>query len=52
MARQHDRRLVASATALERCHDIGAYTLEDLGAHVLRGRASPVLVYAVAPDGR
>jgi adenylate cyclase len=51
MARERDRRLVASATALERCGDTDAYVLEDLGAHILRGRASPVPVYAVARDG-
>jgi adenylate cyclase len=51
VARERDRRLVASATALERCGDISAYALEDLGAHVLRGRATPVAVYAVARNG-
>src|SRR5262245_23928929 len=52
LARERERPLVASATALERCLDTEAYVLEDLGAHVLRGRASPLLVYAVAPNGR
>jgi adenylate cyclase len=52
IAREGDRRLVASATALERCRDIDAYALEELGAHVLRGRATPLLVYAVVRERR
>lgn len=51
VARERDRSLVASATALERCEDTEAYVFEDLGTHVLRGRASPVSVYAVAQNG-
>src|SRR5262249_25742998 len=50
VAREHNRSLLVSATALERCEAIGAYVLEDLGAHLLRGRASPVIVYAVAQN--
>ena len=51
LARERNSRLVVSATALERCRGTELYALEDLGAHVLRGRASPMLVYAVAPNG-
>jgi adenylate cyclase len=52
LAREWERPLVASAAALERCRDTEAYVLEDLGSQVLRGRASPMLVYAVARNGR
>jgi len=50
LAREHDRGLVASATALEACRDAERYALQDLGAHVLRGRARPMPVYAVTCD--
>jgi adenylate cyclase len=52
LARERNRRLVVSATALERCRDTEGYALESLGAHVLRGRATPMVVYAVARNGR
>jgi len=50
LAREHDRGLVASAIALEACRDAERYALQDLGAHVLRGRARPMPVYAVTCD--
>ena len=51
VARERNRRLVVSATALARCRGTDAFVVEDLGAHVLRGRTSPMLLYAVAPNG-
>jgi len=51
LAREHDRGLVASAIALAACRDAEGYALQDLGAHVLRGRARPMPVYAVTCDG-
>jgi adenylate cyclase len=52
MARECNRQLVVSATALERCRDTEGYVLESLGTHVLRGRAIPMLVYAVARNDK
>ena len=48
VARELDRRLVLSGQALRRLAGADRYTFEDLGAHVLRGRATPVHVYAIA----
>ena len=48
VARDLDRQLVVSADALRRLADADQYALEDLGAHRLRGRSSPVQIYAVA----
>ena len=48
MAREFDRRLVISADALNRLAATEPYDLEDLGAHVLRGRTSPTRIYAVS----
>ena len=47
LARDLDRSLIVSADALARLDDGGAYVLEDLGERAVRGRAAPVLVYAV-----
>jgi adenylate cyclase len=46
VARELDRRLVFSADAVDRLAGADAYPLEDLGARVLRGRSSPIQVYA------
>jgi adenylate cyclase len=47
VARELDRRLVVSADAIGRLAGAQLYPLEDLGAAVLRGRSSPVQIYAV-----
>jgi adenylate cyclase len=47
VARELDRRLVVSADAMGRLAEAERYALEDLGARVLRGRASPIQIYAV-----
>jgi adenylate cyclase len=46
MARELDRRLVVSADALDRLSGPHHVDLEDLGAQTLRGRASPLRIYA------
>jgi adenylate cyclase len=46
MARELDRRLVVSADALDRLSGKHHVDLEDLGAQTLRGRASPLRIYA------
>jgi len=48
MARELNRSLVVSADAWRRLLDAHEWVVEDLGTHVLRGRASPLQVYAVA----
>lgn len=48
VARELDRRLVISADAMSRLMVAEPYAFEDLGPRVLRGRASPVRIYAVA----
>lgn len=52
VARELDRRLVISADAVGRLGGAGGYPVEDLGARMLRGRASPVQIYAVTGPGR
>jgi adenylate cyclase len=47
MARELDRPLVISADAWCHLPDADQWAVEDLGTHVLRGRASPVQVYAM-----
>jgi adenylate cyclase len=49
LARDLDRALIVSADALARLEQRDGYVLEDLGAQAVRGRAAPVLVYAVTP---
>ncbi len=52
VARDLDRRLVVSGEAVDRMTDARQYALEDLGVHMLRGRTSPVQIYAVtSPAG-
>jgi adenylate cyclase len=48
MARELNRPLVVSADAWRHLLDADQWTVEDLGTHVLRGRASPLQVYGVA----
>jgi adenylate cyclase len=48
-ARELDRRFLISAAALERLEAGERYVVEDLGDRPLRGRASPVRVFAVEP---
>jgi adenylate cyclase len=48
MARELNRSLVVSADAWRHLLDADQWTVEDLGTHVLRGRASPLQVYGVA----
>ncbi len=45
--REVDRRFLVSADALDRLAGVGPYPLEPLGPLRLRGRAAPVVVYAV-----
>ena len=47
VARELDRRLVVSDAAIGRLAGAEHYLLEDLGTRVLRGRTSPVQIYAV-----
>ncbi len=47
VARELDRRLVVSDDAIGRLAGAEHYLLEDLGTRVLRGRTSPVQIYAV-----
>lgn len=47
IARELDRRLVISAAAMSRLDGVEQYASEDLGDRVLRGRTSPVQIYAV-----
>jgi adenylate cyclase len=47
VARELDKPFVASADAWQRLAVDDRWKVEDLGARVLRGRASPVQVYAV-----
>src|SRR5215471_6110589 len=47
MARELNRSLVVSADAWRRLLDAHRWVVEDLGTHVLRGRASPLHVYAL-----
>jgi adenylate cyclase len=47
-ARELDRRLVISADAMSRLEGVGQFASEDLGDRVLRGRPSPVQIFAVA----
>jgi adenylate cyclase len=46
IARELDRRLVVSADALDRLSGPHHVDLEDLGAQTLRGRTSPLRIYA------
>jgi class 3 adenylate cyclase len=46
VARELGRRLVLSADAIGLLVGAEPYPLQDLGARLLRGRASPVQVYA------
>ena len=46
MARELDRRLVVSADALDRLSGAHHVDLEDLGAQTLRGRTSPLRIWA------
>jgi class 3 adenylate cyclase len=48
MARALNPSLLVSADAWRHLLDTDERTVEDLGTHVLRGRASPLQVYAVA----
>jgi adenylate cyclase len=45
--RDLDRRFLVSADAITRLEGLGAYALEPLGLHTVRGRAAPVDIYAV-----
>jgi len=47
VARRRGRRLVVSDAAIGRLAGAEHYLLEDLGTRVLRGRTSPVQIYAV-----
>jgi adenylate cyclase len=51
VSRDLDRRFVASADALERLEHSERFALEDLGVHTLRGRATPMRVFAVEEKG-
>jgi adenylate cyclase len=48
VARELGRPFVVSGDALGRLANTGQYALDDLGEHALRGRTSPIRVYAVA----
>ncbi|MEX2147987.1 MAG: adenylate/guanylate cyclase domain-containing protein [Candidatus Rokuibacteriota bacterium] len=52
LTRDLDRAFLVSGEALARTGDRDGYLLEDLGARPVRGRAAPVLVYAVTPAAR
>ena len=45
--RDLERQFLVSADALERLDGYESYTLEDLGAQQLRGRAAAVRIYAI-----
>jgi adenylate cyclase len=49
LARDVDRSFIVSAEALAQLDERDGYVLEDLGPRAVRGRAAPVLVYAVTP---
>jgi adenylate cyclase len=49
LARDLDRSFIVSAEALARLEERDGYVLEDLGERTVRGRAAPVVVYAVTP---
>ena len=48
VARERNRRLVASADAVHRLTGVDRYAFEDLGPQALRGRSGPVQVYALS----
>jgi adenylate cyclase len=49
LTRDLDRAFIVSADALARLDAREGYVLEDLGEQAVRGRAAPVVVYAVTP---
>jgi len=49
LTRDLDRSFIVSAEALARLEEREGYVLEDLGERAIRGRAAPVVVYAVTP---
>ena len=49
LARDLDRALLVSGEALARLEERTGYVVEALGERTVRGRAAPVLVYAVTP---
>jgi adenylate cyclase len=49
LAKDLDRAFIVSAEALARLEERDGYVLEDLGPRTIRGRAAPVVVYAVTP---
>ena len=49
LTRDLDRSFIVSAEALARIDERAGYVVEDLGERTVRGRAAPVLVYAVTP---
>jgi adenylate cyclase len=51
VSRDLDRRFVASADALERLEPSDRFAFEDLGVQTLRGRTSPIRVFAVEEKG-
>lgn len=51
VTRDLDRRFVASADALERLPRSERFAFEDLGVQTLRGRATPMRVFAVEQKG-